>query len=66
MSQFAVLTLQSVEPGIFDKMVLAIDNAGGLCRFGGFGITDEIPRFFQAADFEQEEDIIRHPTQRQI
>ena len=52
------ITERSVGPGIFDEMVLAIENARSLSSFSGLGITDELTRRVHAGHFEHEEDVV--------
>jgi hypothetical protein len=51
--------LRSVAANIFYEMVLAIEYAGGLSRFCGFGAADELACLLLALDLKKEEYVIR-------
>src|SRR5271167_1093334 len=47
----------SVVPGVFQEMVLAIEDAGRLGSFGGFRIAKKSPGLGHAGNLEQEENV---------
>jgi hypothetical protein len=51
----------AVAPSIFDKMVLAVDDAGNFSRFSRLGIAYELPGFVHGGNFEHEKNVLRFP-----
>jgi hypothetical protein len=48
----------TLSPGIFDKMILAIDNTRGFSGFGSLRIIDERQGLIHVGNFEYEKNII--------